>query len=440
MAFEISDLKEHNGELLKLLTKQLPDMLWVKEVNGNYLYANQAICDGLLMAKDTSEPIGKNDIFFAQRERDAHPENPQWHTFGELCFNSDLVVIENNRPMKFEEYGNVKGKLLYLEVYKAPFYDKDGNIIGTVGAGRDITQIKKIQLDLEESLRTLEQQRRELERFNSELEKRVVEEVEKRQKQERLMLHRSRQAAMGEMLESIAHQWRQPLNIIGLATVNLETQYKMGLMDEKNFDEKIQIISSNIDYMSHTIDDFRKFLHPERETNVFDPQKSIADVLGILGAQLHSNKILTVTDIRCSDPFYGVENEFKQVMMILLNNAMDAIKLQLQEKRIDQGKIAITFRCEDHRGIVEVSDNGGGISDTIIEKIFNPYFTTKHDAYGTGIGLYLAKNIIESRMRGSLTVSIQDSGSCFSIAVPLACTLQEPSGGKNGQNKAKSFH
>jgi PAS domain S-box-containing protein len=419
VAFEISDLKEHNEELLKLLTQHLPDMLWVKEVNGNYLYANRAICDGLLMARDTSEPIGKNDIFFAQMERDSHPENPQWHTFGELCFNSDLVVIENNKAMKFEEYGNVKGKLLYLEVYKAPFYDKDGNIIGTVGAGRDITRLKQIQLDLEESLKTLDEQRKQLESFNTELEKRVQEEIEKRQKQERLLIHQSRQAAMGEMLESIAHQWRQPLNIIGLATVNLETHYKMGLMDEKTFDEKMKIISSNITYMSQTIDDFRKFLYPERETIVFNPKKSTEEVLNILGAQLHSSKITAALSIKSDLSFYGVENEFKQVMMILLNNAIDAIKLEIKGQKIAQGMITIEFRRENGEGIIDVTDNGGGISDAIIDNIFNPYFTTKHDAYGTGIGLYIAKNIIESRMKGSLSVKTIDSGSRFTIKVPL---------------------
>ncbi|MDD5717162.1 MAG: PAS domain-containing sensor histidine kinase [Sulfuricurvum sp.] len=422
MSFEISDLSEHNSELLKLLTQNLPDMLWVKEINGNYLYANQAICDGLLMAKDTNEPIGKNDVFFAMREREAHRDNPQWHTFGELCFNSDLIVIENNKPMKFEEYGNVKGELLYLEVYKAPFYDKEGNIIGTVGAGRDITQLKKTQLDLEESLKTLNHQREQLESFNSELEKRVKEEVEKRQKQERLMLHQSRQAAMGEMLESIAHQWRQPLNIIGLATVNLETQYAIGSINDKDFHEKMKIISSNITYMSHTIDDFRKFLHPERETIVFHPSKSIEEVLEILSAQLESNNIATELEMNGTLDFYGVENEFKQVLIILLNNAVDAIRMQIQEKKIVQGKITIVLSCQDDCGLVEVCDNGGGISDTIIDNIFNPYFTTKHDAYGTGIGLYLAKNIIESRMKGSLRVNVIDSGSCFTIKAPLVNT------------------
>jgi len=162
MHFQLEDLKEHNSDLLKLLTHHLPDMLWVKDINGVYLYANKAICEGLLMAVDTQEPLGKDDIFFAMRERDAHIDNPHWHTFGELCFNSDQVVIDNDKPMRFEEYGNVKGELLYLEVFKAPFYDQEGNIIGTVGAGRDITELKKTQMQLETSLEKLEEQKKQL--------------------------------------------------------------------------------------------------------------------------------------------------------------------------------------------------------------------------------------------------------------------------------------
>lgn len=427
MPFKISDLKEHNSELLKLLTQNLPDMLWVKEVNGNYLYANQAICDGLLMAQDTNEPIGKNDLFFALREREAHSDRPQWHTFGELCFNSDLIVIENNKPMKFEEYGNVKEKMLYLEVYKAPFYDKDGNIVGTVGAGRDITELKKTQLHLEESLEILNQQRIQLESFNTELEKRVKEEIEKQQKQERLLIHQSRQAAMGEMLESIAHQWRQPLNIIGLASANLETQYSIGAMKEEDFHDKMKIITSNITYMSQTIDDFRKFLYPERETIIFDPRKSTEEVLNILAAQLHNSKITAELNIQNHLLFHGVENEFKQVMLILFNNAIDAIRLQIKGHLIEQGMITISFYCENNLGIVEVIDNGGGISDAIIDNIFNPYFTTKHDAYGTGIGLYIAKNIIESRMKGSLKAKACEAKSYFTMSIPLACSVEDQS-------------
>lgn len=123
---------------LKLISKHLPDMLWTKDLEGKYLFANESICNNLLMATP-EEVIGKNDVFFATREREKHPENKEWHTFGELCFNSDYVVLEHMKPMIFEEYGNIKGKLVYLEVHKAPLHDKNGNLIGTIGSGRDIT-------------------------------------------------------------------------------------------------------------------------------------------------------------------------------------------------------------------------------------------------------------------------------------------------------------
>ena len=123
---------------LKLISKHLPDMLWAKDFEGKYLYANESICNNLLMATQ-DEVIGNNDVYFATREREKHPENKEWHTFGELCFNSDYVVLEHMKPMIFEEYGNIKGKLVYLEVHKAPLHDKNGKLIGTIGSGRDIT-------------------------------------------------------------------------------------------------------------------------------------------------------------------------------------------------------------------------------------------------------------------------------------------------------------
>ncbi len=123
---------------LKLISKHLPDMLWAKDLEGKYLYVNESICNNLLMATQ-DEVIGNNDVYFATREREKHPENKEWHTFGELCFNSDYVVLEHMKPMIFEEYGNIKGKLVYLEVHKAPLHDKNGKLIGTIGSGRDIT-------------------------------------------------------------------------------------------------------------------------------------------------------------------------------------------------------------------------------------------------------------------------------------------------------------
>ncbi len=129
---------------LELITEHFPDMLWVKDLQGCYLYANRAICDNLLMT-DSEEVVGKTDIFFAKRERESHPQNPLWHTFGELCLNSDEIVIRYEETMAFEEYGNVRGEHTYLEVHKAPLYDVDGKLIGTIGSGRNITAQKKTE-------------------------------------------------------------------------------------------------------------------------------------------------------------------------------------------------------------------------------------------------------------------------------------------------------
>ena len=411
MSFKIENLQENNSELIDLLTKNLPDMLWVKDTNGRYLYANEAICNGLLMAKNTQEPIGKNDIFFALREREAHSDNPEWHTFGELCFNSDQEVIDKNRAMKFEEYGNVKGKMLYLEVFKAPFYDERGNILGTVGTGRDITELKMIQL-------TLEEKNREIERLNAELEIRVEQEIKKREKQETIMLHQSRQIVMGEMLESIAHQWRQPLNIIGLAAAKLETEYELFGFQEENFTDTMSLFSTNINLMSNTIDDFRKFLHPYKESSTFSPSCVIKDTSTIFKAQFKALKISDINELSCEAVVQGVENEFKQVILILINNAMDAFEDTKAKGDDKERKINIKVEKREQNIVIEVSDNAGGIPSDVITKVFDAYYTTKGVSSGTGIGLYLAKNIIENRMKGRLFVKNIEDGCCFTISLP----------------------
>ena len=127
-----------SSNFLKLVSKHLPDMLWAKDLEGNYLFANEAMCKNLLMTTP-EEVIGKKDLFFAARERNRYPDNPQWHTFGEICSDTDFIVLEHMKPMIFEESGNIKNKLTYLDVHKAPLIDANGNTIGTIGSGRDVT-------------------------------------------------------------------------------------------------------------------------------------------------------------------------------------------------------------------------------------------------------------------------------------------------------------
>ncbi len=135
----------------RLMSDNIPDLVWAKDLEGRYLFVNRAICEKLVMARDTEEPIGKTDLFFANRERSRHPDRDDWHTFGELCVNSDEIVLKSKKAQRFDEYGNVRGKFLYLDVYKAPIFDEEGKIIGTVGHGRVVTKEKKIEKKLVES-------------------------------------------------------------------------------------------------------------------------------------------------------------------------------------------------------------------------------------------------------------------------------------------------
>ena len=153
--------------LFRLLADNVQDMIWAKDLKGRYIFVNKSICEKLLNAKSTEEPIGKTDLYFAERERKSHPDNPKWHTFGELCVNSDEVVLKTKKPGRFDEFGYVKGKYLHLDVYKAPLWDENGNLIGTVGTARDVTKEKYLEKLKEEKEKELKKSHERLRRaFN----------------------------------------------------------------------------------------------------------------------------------------------------------------------------------------------------------------------------------------------------------------------------------
>lgn len=131
--------------LMRLMTDNMPDMLWAKNLNKEYIFTNKALCNNLLGVDDTNEPLGKTDMFFAMQQRNSHSDNPQWHSFGEICRDSDSITMQELKPMQFDEFSNVKGNFLYLDVYKAPLFDEQGQLIGVVGSARDITERKALE-------------------------------------------------------------------------------------------------------------------------------------------------------------------------------------------------------------------------------------------------------------------------------------------------------
>ncbi|MBP6673044.1 MAG: PAS domain S-box protein, partial [Bacteroidetes bacterium] len=152
-----SESKYHElSSLQRLMSDTMPDLIWAKDVEKRFIFVNKAMCTKLLHAVDTNEPIGKTDLFFAGRQRLLHPNEPNWHTFGELCQDSDEVTMREMREMQFDEFGNVEGKFLFLDVRKAPLFDNTGKLIGIVGTARDVTAQKRIEETLQLSYHSLE--------------------------------------------------------------------------------------------------------------------------------------------------------------------------------------------------------------------------------------------------------------------------------------------
>jgi len=239
------------------------------------------------------------------------------------------------------------------------------------------------------------------------------------QEQEALLIQQSKLAAMGEMLGHIAHQWRQPLNVINCTTLDIKLKQEMQLLDDTSLNASLLNIESLTDQMSETINDFMNFYKPDKQKREFLLYESIVNASKIIEAQLKSYKITLLIHIDERLMIYGSAGEFQQVILNLLTNAKDAF----MGKECEQRKIIISAKEEEHRHIVRVEDNAGGISESILPRIFEPYFTTKLHSGGTGIGLYMSSMIIKQTFQGTLEVrnSFQGShaiGACFTLILP----------------------
>jgi C4-dicarboxylate-specific signal transduction histidine kinase len=252
------------------------------------------------------------------------------------------------------------------------------------------------------------------EKINQELEQRIKEEVQKQREQEQILIQQSKLASMGEMIANIAHQWRQPLNALSMVIQNLEFSYKIGELDDelmKKTQDKSKLL---ITKMSTTIDDFRNFFKPSKQKSNFHINDIVNNSLEIINSTLENSNIKVEKELKENIPeVFTLENELSQVVLILLSNAKDA----LISDNIKSPLIKIETYNKNSSVLISIKDNAKGIKKDILEKIFEPYFTTKKDTNGTGIGLYMAKTIIEHNMNGKLNVFTSSSGSEFLIEI-----------------------
>ena len=260
----------------------------------------------------------------------------------------------------------------------------------------------------------LSAKQRELEELNYCLEARVEKAVAELRLKDQVMITQSRQAAMGEMIGNIAHQWRQPLNALGLLLANIEDAFYYGELNETYIKQSMASGNRLIQKMSSTINDVRNFFHPGKESTVFSAHRQIDEAIALVASSFKNDSVQIRLDASADISLYGFPNEYSQVLLNLFSNAKDAIKAG----EVSGGRIEIYVGTSEGMGCVRVRDNGGGIPADCFDRIFEPYYSTKK--MGTGVGLYMSKMIIERNMNGSIEARNIDGGAEFTVITPLA--------------------
>jgi PAS domain S-box-containing protein len=276
-----------------------------------------------------------------------------------------------------------------------------------LAVSRDISARK----DLE---RQLVAERAQLVMLNRSLEERVERAVAEIRSKDQLLITQGRQAAMGEMIGNIAHQWRQPLNALSLVLANLRDAARAGELDTPAIEEAVSDSNRLIQKMSSTINDFRDFFTPEKKKSVFSARDAVLQTIALVDASYHDAGIEIALEDAADVSLLGFSNEYSQIVLNLLSNAKQAI----QGAKVARGRVTLRLEARQGFGCLVVRDNGGGIPDAIFDRIFDPYFSTKEG--GSGIGLYMSRQIAEKSLGGRIEATNAEGGAELTVLVPLA--------------------
>ena len=371
---------DDSNEQLKIaaVSFQTQNGMIITDKNQNILQVNDSFTRITGYKKD--EVIGKRPSILSSKLQDANFYKEMYKILNEHNYWQGEVLNKHASGQIITE--NLSIHIIRDEYYKILYY---------VASFSDITQEKLIKEKL----------------------------VEK----ETLLIQQSKMAAMGEMLANIAHQWRQPLSYISTVSTALVTQKEMELPIKVEYEiEKLNKINENTQYLSNTINDFKDFFNPNKEKTVFNIKDILKKSLN-LSSSKYENLNIRIIENTHDVILNGLENELIQVFMNMINNAKDALSITSLEHKL----IFVDISIENDNAKILLYDNAGGIPIEIIDKIFEPYFTTKQNSQGTGIGLYMSNEIITKHMHGEINISnkefefnnIQYKGALFEIIIPL---------------------
>ncbi|MBF0626302.1 MAG: PAS domain-containing sensor histidine kinase [Magnetococcales bacterium] len=383
----------------------LPGVAYIKDGGGRYLYVNTCFLN-LTGREELTQVAGRTDA-------DLWPPDRAY-----LFQANDRLTLTTGRPQEFTEIYPGPGGETHWRIHKFPIPDAEGRIVSLGGIGVDVTEKLRTEEEMRSALHLLGKRGRELAALNAGLEARVREEVDANRRKDLLMLHQSRLAAMGEMVGNIAHQWRQPLNALNLVLGNLRDAQHFGELTPQLMAAQVARGDEIIQRMSATIDDFRHFFKPDKVREPFDARVVIERAIAMVWDSFAKDCI----DLVFQPPpegtarAMGLPNEYAQAILALLGNAREAV----MEGPGGGGRVEVGLSREDGWVVAVIADDGVGVAEDIRERIFEPYFTTKQERGGSGIGLYMAKTIIEQHMQGRIEAERPERGARFCVRVPEA--------------------
>ena len=377
---EEKDQLAKTKDLLETIIENAPISIFWKDTQGVYQGSNKRFLE-LINLKNKDELIGNkdSDLNFPEQE--------------DFINDDKLIMKTKEAKLNYTEKVTTNKNIeRIVNTSKVPLIDDKGYVIGILALTQDITD--------------------------------QVNNLEQLKEQEQLLIQQSRLASMGEMIANIAHQWRQPLSIISTLATGIKLEKELKVSEEKHEIESLDIINQNAQYLSKTIDDFRNYFKKSNYMNTIFTNNLFEKTLKLISPRLKDKNIEIIMNNENIE-IETYENELVQVYINIINNAIDAFE---DFKDLDYDKyIFIETKNVDNNLEIEIKDNAGGIDDKIIKKIFEPYFTTKNETQGTGLGLFMCNEIITKHLKGNIQVSSTTftylnkkyKGSSFKIKLPL---------------------